>query len=599
MLSLLTLLLERTGIIVSVAFILTRTPIFRRLIKREQINFKEGIYLVMIFGLFGILGTYTGIPVQAKSFAPNYGFGPVGQEQALANSRVVGAFIAGLLGGPVVGLGAGLVAGVHRYFLGGFTAFSCGLSTVLEGLLAGFIGQRFGRVHVPGAVAFAAGALAEALQMAIILLLARPFPRAVELVQLIGLPMIVANAAGITIFVLILQSVLVEEQRAGAVQAHKALQIANQTLSYLRRGLNYKSAQAAAEIIKNATQVAAVAITDQERILAHVGLGEDHHRPGSEIFTEATIRVLETGQLCTAHTKGEIACINPQCPLTSAIIVPLKRQEETLGALKLYWHKHKINAVDLELARGLAHLFSTQLELARLDEQAHLLARAEIKALQAQVNPHFLFNSLNVIVSMYRQKPETARRLLINLGEFFRQNLQSSNQELVTLDKEIGHVRSYLAIEQARFQDHLEVRIEVEPGVLDTLLPPLTLQPLVENAIRHGLQTRAEGGRLTIEARSEEGGVEITVVDNGRGMSPEKLRSCLQEGAMGEPNKGIGLTNVHQRLVGMFGRQSGISINSWPGQGTKVTVFIPAVGLQGVRADDQGHGGGRRSAVQG
>lgn len=308
MLSLLTLLLERTGIIVSVAFVLTRTPIFRRLINREQINFKEGLYLVVIFGLFGILGTYTGIPVQAKSFVPNYGFGPVGQEQALANSRVVGAFIAGLLGGPVVGLGAGLVAGVHRYFLGGFTAFSCGLSTVVEGLLAGFVGQKFGRVHVPGPVAFAAGALAEALQMVIILLLARPFPRAVELVQLIALPMIVANAAGITIFVLILQSVLAEEQRAGALQAQKALQIANQTLSYLRRGLNYDSAQAAARIIKNATQVAAVAITDQERILAHIGVGEDHHRPGSEIFTAATRRYMETITFSELNKKCGLTC---------------------------------------------------------------------------------------------------------------------------------------------------------------------------------------------------------------------------------------------------------------------------------------------------
>lgn len=599
MFTLLILLLERISITVCVAFILTRIPFFRKLLNRDRLTSREGACVVVIFGLFGILGTYTGVPVQGESFS-GYGFGHVAPEQAIANSRVVGVFIAGLLGGPAVGLGAGLVAGVHRYFLGGFTAFSCGFSTVVEGIIAGFIGQKFGRVHVPGRVAFAAGALAEGLQMLIIITLARPMSQAMELVQLIGLPMIVANAAGITVFVLIIQSVLAEEQRAGALQAHKALQIANRTLSYLRQGLNYRSAGATANIIKQETRVAAVAITDQERILAHVGLGDDHHRPGHLILTGATLRVLESGQLQTARSRDEIACSNPRCQLTSAIIVPLKRQDETLGTLKLYWHKHRINAVDMELARGLAHLFSTQLELARLEEQSRLLARAEIKALQAQVNPHFLFNSLNVIVSLIRQKPDTARRLLVHLGDFFRQNLQSSNQEMVTLEKEIAHIRAYLAIEQARFQEKLQVKFNVEPEVLGILLPPLTLQPLVENAVRHGLQPLAGGGCITVEAGAKPEGVEITVADNGRGMSAEKVSCCLTDDNTCVDNRGIGLCNVHQRLVGLFGRHAGLRIESGPGRGTRVTAVIPAARVLTEVSDiDPRLGGGRRNAVQG
>ncbi|MBS4021750.1 MAG: sensor histidine kinase [Dethiobacter sp.] len=575
MFELLVVLLQRIGITVTVAFVLTRVPLVRRLIDREQTEFKERVFLVVIFGLFGILGTYTGIPVQsAQELAPIYG-GPVTQQQALANSRVVGIFVAGLLGGPYIGLGAGLLAGIHRYSLGGFTGFSCGLATAVEGLLAGIIGRKLNRVHIRPAVAFTAGALLEALQMVIILLLARPFADAVALVKLIALPMILSNAAGITIFVLILQSVLAEEQRAGAVLANKSLQIADQTLPYLRAGLNAETAKATAEIIKRTIQVAAVVITDKEQILAHVGIGDEDHRPGTIISSGNTRRVLETGSLHIARTKGEIACVNPHCQFTSSIIVPLKREETILGALHLFWRRHQINAVDLELAHGLAHLFSTQLELARLDEQARLLAKAEIKALQAQINPHFLFNCLNTIVSMYREKPETARCLLINLGNFFRQNLQSSNQELVTLEKEIGHIQSYLVIEKARFQEDLQVNFEVDPDVLDILLPPLTLQPLVENAIKHGLRQRLGGGAITIKAGRVVGGAQITVADDGVGMTADKIHSCLNGSSTGTSGSGIGLSNVHQRLMGMFGRDSGLKIVSRFGRGTDVTLFIP------------------------
>jgi len=604
MYELLMLLLQRLAITIAIAFVLTRVPLFRRLINRGQIRYKEGLFLIIFFGLFGILGTYTGIPVQSAQSVvlPDYG-GPVTQQQALANSRVVGVFIAGLLGGPYIGLGAGLLAGIHRFFLGGFTGFSCGLATAVEGLLAGYVGCRFGRVYIRPVVAFTAGAMAEALQMVIILALARPFPEAVGLVKLIALPMIISNAAGITIFVMIMQSVLVDEQRAGALQANKALQIADQTLPYLRGGLDPNTAGATAEIIKQAIQVDAVMITDQAQILAHAGSGEAHYRPGAPISSEATRRALAAGTLEIARTREDIACDNPRCPFSASIVVPLKREDGILGALHILWRKHQINAIDLELAQGLAHLFSTQLELARVDEQARLLAKAEIKALQTQINPHFLFNCLNTIASLCREQPETARLLLTNLGEFFRQNLQSSTEELVALEKEIRHIRSYLAIEKTRFQEDLQVTVDVDPAVLDILLPPLTLQPLVENAIKHGLRPRLGRGTINIKARRADGGMELTVADDGVGMPPEITSTCLQETNTGVNDGGIGLVNVHQRLVGMFGKRSGLRItsengnaedtgNGGNGSGTVVSAFIPASPerLKEVITGDQGYG---------
>lgn len=566
--------LERIGTVIAVAFLLTRVPFFRRLISKGEITWREKFYLVAVFGLFGILGTYMGIPVEPRGFVIEYG-GPVSQQQAIANSRVVGAFVAGLLGGPWVGLLAGLLAGVHRYFLGGFTCLACGLSTVVEGFLGGLIGRRYGGVHIRLVVALVAGVAAETLQMLIILFLARPFSQALALVELIALPMIVTNAVGIAAFMLIIQNVLADEEKAGAVQAHKALKIADLTISFLKRGLNYASAEKTAQIIFRILKPAAVAITDREKILVHLGLGADHHKAGLSMRTAVTREVITTGKLQVAYSREEVGCDVKGCPLGSAVIVPLKRREEVVGTLKLYFKpSQKITAVDREIAQGLGHLFSTQLELARLEEQERLLTKAENKALQAQINPHFLFNSLNVIVSLCRTEPETARKLLVHLGDFFRQNFQTSQRELVTLKTELAHIRSYLAIEQVRFGEKLKVHYVLDPSTLEDLLPPLTLQPLVENAVKHGLQPLKNGGEIIIKSTKEDSKTVISVCDNGVGIPPEKLESLLVD-QESDGGTGIGLNNVHKRLLCSFGEESGLEITS-DGRGTAVTIILPS-----------------------
>lgn len=552
-------LAERTAVLVVAAFLLTRVKAFRSIL-HQRATLKENAVMVLIFSCISIFATYNGIWYQ----------------DAIANSRVIGAVVAGLLAGPWVGLMTGMIAGVHRYTLGGFTDLACGISTVLEGLLAGLVYHFRKNREITWPIALLVGFVSECMQMGIILLVAKPYEQALELVKVICMPMTVINSLGIAIFMIIVELVKNEEDRIGALQAQRTLQVADKTLSYLRQGLTRESAEKVAKEILRTTRVAAVAITDTNSVLAHVGSGSSHHVAGQEIITKATREVLETKELKIAMTKQEIGCTEQHCSLRSAILVPLMRKREVAGVLKLYQDRtSKLAAVDLELVRGLGNLISTQLELAELEKQSRLLADAEIKALHAQINPHFLFNALNTIVSFIRFRPEKARELLINLGEYFRRNLHDSGG-FVTLAEELEHIEAYLAIERARFGEKLQVEYAIDPGVEKYVVPGLVLQPLVENAVKHGLLPKREGGVVKVTARLVEAAtLEMTVADNGVGMDSDPFLSSQVEREGKRRLSGIGLSNVRGRLQSIYGQPYGIVINSEKGAGTTCTITLP------------------------
>ncbi|ODA38956.1 sensor histidine kinase [Desulfosporosinus sp. BG] len=545
------------GLIVTVAYLMTRTRFFRRML-RSKANTQEKVFLVLLFGFIGIAGTYTGVNIKG----------------ALANSRVIGVAVGGLLGGPFVGLCAGVLAGVHRTLLGGFTAGACGIATIVEGSIAGYMGRKFSG-DLTWKRSLFVGMGIEVIQMLIILLIARPYYAAWDLVKDIGLPMIIMNGVGISIFVSVIHNSLEEEERIGAVQAQKALYIANLTLPILRLGLNKDTARSVAQIIHEQTDVAAVALTDREQILAHVGKGFDHHEEGHAIQTLATHQALDSGELKLAATRAEIGCAEPNCPLFSALVVPLHIQHSVVGTLKIYREQARgISPVDWEFGAGLGMLFSTQLELATLETRACLVRRSELKALQAQVNPHFLFNALNTVVSFCRTDPEKARHLLLQLGDFFRKNLKSG-EKFVTLREECEHIRAYLAIEQARFSDRLCVREEITDDALNWRLPGLTLQPLVENAIKHGIYPMSTLGEILISAFVEEEILVVRIWDNGVGIPAEKLALIHAGVEVSTSGLGIGLQNVAQRLQILYGKRADFVIKSKAGAGTEVTLKLP------------------------
>ncbi|MGI9953165.1 histidine kinase [Moorellaceae bacterium AZ2] len=357
-------------------------------------------------------------------------------------------------------------------------------------------------------------------------------------------------------------------------------QIAHQTLPYLRRGLNETTAAKTAEIIQNIAEVGAVAITDRERVLAFLGAGCEKHPPGERILTEATKEVLATGRYKVVHSTRGLNCPRYhycECPLAAAVIVPLKCRGEIVGALKLYQTQEGMLPPHvIRLAIGLAELLSLQIELAELDRQRELLVEARLEALNAQINPHFFFNTLNTIINFVRTNPERARRLLVRLAGLFRQTL-NRRSSFTSLSEELAYVRNYLTLEKARFGNKFRYVQDVPPELLDYHLPVLSLQPLVENAVNHGLMPKEGPGVVKITARLRGGELHITVSDNGVGIPPERLPHVLQPGC-GSGN-GVGLSNVNLRFQSLYGPEYGLKLKSEVNKGTEVYLRVPVIQL--------------------
>lgn len=551
-------LVERFGLIIAAAFLLLHFNPVRQMGLKHP-GKANRVFQILLFGAFGIMGTYSG----------NMVFNSV------ANLRAMSVVPAGLFGGPLVGMAAGLIAGGHRILIdvGGFSALPCGLATIIEGTVAGFMATRLGERRLDWRYAAGIAFAGEVLHMTLILIISRPFHSAVELVELIALPMILVNTIGAGLFVQTIKLLSRHREKSESSTAHDILSIANHTVGHLRTGLNPDAANATAKIIYERVGVAAVAITDTDNVLAHVGEGADHHLPGRAIRTQSTREVLHTGTPVYQRRAGSIGCDHKNCPFRSGIIVPLQKGGRIVGTLKFYGSRRAmLDEVRFELAKGLAQLFSTQLELEDIQIQSQLRANAEIRHLQAQINPHFLFNSLNTIASFCRTSPERARELLKNLASFMRKNLDSRG--FVGLDEEVEQVRSYLTIEQARFGERVRVEIDIADECYQWRVPSLLIQPLVENSIRHGISRKEEGGLVRLVARMEEDELVVTVEDDGLGMSAEKAAKVLA-GGLGSRRDSIGLSNCNNRLEQLFGVRHRLRIASSPGKGTVVSFRIP------------------------
>lgn len=353
------------------------------------------------------------------------------------------------------------------------------------------------------------------------------------------------------------------------------LKIADAALPYMRHGLNEETAHKTAEIIRRIGDVPAVAITDRERILAFLGPGCEKHPPGGGIVTHATKRVVSTGEIKIVERKSDFQCPvkDCQCPLGAVVIVPLKCRQQVVGTLKLYRiEEGPLPQAMVNLAIGIAQLLGIQMELAELDRQAQLVTKAELDALRAQINPHFLFNTLNTIVMFSRTNPVTARRLLIRLASFFRHALKSTGH-FCTLREEMECVSTYLVLEKARFRDKLRIVRSVDKSLLDHQVPVLTLQPLVENAIKHGIMPKVGPGTVRVAVRRVGDEMAFEIADDGVGIPPDVMPKLFTPGF--GSGSGVGLSNVNERLKGLFGLDYGLQITSEQNSGTVVQFRIP------------------------
>ncbi|MDM5091792.1 sensor histidine kinase [Aeromonas rivipollensis] len=546
-------LLQQMSVSLVIAYLFSKSPLLRPL-ANYSVRLPHKILIYVIFSCFCILGTYVGLDI----------------DDAIANTRAVGAVLGGLLGGPLVGFLVGLTGGLHRYTLGGFTDLACAISTTCEGLLGGLVHWRLMRTNRVDAlfnprIAFFTTLYAEILQMVIILLVATPSEQALQLVRTIATPMILANSCGAALFISMIRDQQRMYEKFSRVFSAKALTIANRTLGIMTQGFTPEASRKIAHIVQEETGVGAVAITDTDKILAFIGTGEDHHKPGTPITSAITLQAIAQNKVLFAdgNSRPYRCSISPQCQLGSVLVIPLQGDQGVIGTIKLYEPKKRLFLkINHTLGEGIANLLSQQLLSGRLEQQQRLLVQSELKLVQAQINPHFLFNTLNTISAITRRDPERARQLLLHLSLFFRKNLKRQSG-LTTLREEQEHCQSYLEIEQARFGERLTVINEIPPHLADMQLPSFTLQPLIENAIKHGICSLLEQGRIRLFAEEGPEDVTLCVEDNAGAWQP------------GPQGDGLGMSIVDRRLKSAFGERFGIQVQCEPEQWTRVSFTLP------------------------
>ncbi|NDL62998.1 sensor histidine kinase [Acerihabitans arboris] len=548
------LLLQQMCVYLVIAYLLSKTPLFIPLMQ-VTVRLPHKLLCYVMFSMFCIMGTYFGLHIQ----------------DSIANTRAIGAVLGGLLGGPVVGVLVGLTGGLHRYSLGGMTAVSCMISTVVEGLLGGLAHRlllRRGRIDRLFNPFTAAGVtlLAEIFQMIIILSVARPYEEALRLVRSIALPMIVTNSVGAAMFMRILLDRRAMFEKYTSAFSARALKIAVCTEGFLRQGFNQENSMKVAEVIYQELDIGAVAITDREKLLAFIGLGDDHHLPGTPISSAHSRRAIDNNEVFYADgNETPYQCsLQRNCKLGSALVIPLRGENgEVIGTIKLYEAKNRLfSSINRTLGEGIASLLSAQILAGQYERHKLLLTQSEIKLLHAQVNPHFLFNALNTLVAVIRRDSEQASQLVQSLSTFFRKNLKRS-EEVVTLADEIEHVNAYLQIEKARFQDRLQIRFDLPEALLGMHLPAFSLQPLVENAIKHGTSQLLGEGIVTLRARRHDHRLLLSIEDN----------AGLYQLAAG--NTGLGMNLVDKRVRVRYGEGYGISVEFKPELFTRIILSLP------------------------
>ena len=348
----------------------------------------------------------------------------------------------------------------------------------------------------------------------------------------------------------------------------RTLHTANLASPALREGLTVSSAERSIRHLRALLGTPAVALTDTSELLAWDGSGSHHADQARELART----VVEQGSTRVADRR-DLDCGDPSCPFRHAIASPLVVDERIVGTLQVFASQATAGLV--RAADEVAQWVSGQLELAQLDASRTQLMESEVRALRAQISPHFIYNSLGAIASFVRTDPDRARELLLEFADFTRYSFRSHG-EYTTLAEELRSVERYLLLEQARFGDRLQVTLRIAPEVLPVAVPFLCIQPLVENAVRHGLEGARDkesgSGRITIVARDLDQECVIEVEDDGVGEDPEKVRRAL---AGDTDVDSVGLGNVDSRLRSTYGDEYGLVVETAPGAGTKVTVRVP------------------------
>ncbi len=354
---------------------------------------------------------------------------------------------------------------------------------------------------------------------------------------------------------------------------YRTLHTASLASRHLSDGLTPDAADKAGRHLLSILGARAVAICDAAGLLGWTGPGE-HHGPDAHAHASGT----RTSGTTSVIGSDVVTCSDPDCPIRSAVIAPLLAEGKVVGTLTAYGP-----AASAGLARAtgeLARWVSAELDVAELGRTRTRAMEAELRALRAQISPHFIYNSLGAIASFVRTDPERARELLLEFADFTRYALRRGGS-FTTLAEELRNVERYLVLEQARFGERLQVSLLIAPEVLPVRVPYLAVQPLVENAVRHGLATKEGVGHVTITASDQGGMAEISIDDDGVGSDPEQVQRVLDGQSAADS---VGLGNVDARLRQVYGDEFGLVVETAVGAGTRVSFRVPKY-APGVHSD--------------
>ena len=550
-------LISNIGCSAIIAFFFIRIDKANIIIKSNAKTKKDIIALSFFFSLLSISGTYIGLNFNG----------------AILNTRNVGVIAGGILGGPYVAIITGLVAGIHRAFvnLGRETAIPCAIATITGGFLTAYV-HRFIKSKDKIFFGFFLACVVENLSMGLILIILKDKILAQNIVANFYVPMVFMNSIGSSVLILLVEDIIQKSELIAGRQAKLALEIANKTLPHFRETENLSEV---CKIIAEDLGAKATVITNKKEIIAGFSFDKDKIKK-ADIKSNNTRKVLKTGETMLVIKEDDeiiedFLDISPH--IKSCIILPLKEKNDISGTLKIFFDTaEKITDKNRYLMIGLSHLISTQMEISKVENLISLLKYSELKALQSQINPHFLFNVLNTMTSLIRTNPEKAREVTIDLSNYLRYNLDN-NVKSVELIKELNQVDTYIKIEKVRFGDKLNIIYDVDESLYNFQIPSLIIQPLVENSIKHGILKKRDNGCVKIIIKKIGKDIEVIIEDDGIG-----IEQTIIDNLDKQIKENIGLKNVHQRLKLLYGE--GLNIKKLE-QGTRIKFKI----LGGVKYD--------------
>lgn len=542
-------LFNTLGYIIALTFFFTRFEEAKYIFIKEKQNKRDILLLSIFFSAISIFGTYVGI----------------GYKGSIINIRNTGVIVGGILAGSQVAIITSFVSGCHRIFLAGndITAIPCGIATIFSGFIVTIITKKINKNNI--ILGFISGIIVENLSMFLIFCLLQDKKLAKDIIEHIYFPMVLINSLGISGFIAFVNEILKEKENEAGMQAKLALEIANKTLPYFRKGENLNEV---CRIVLTSLKAQMVIITDNEKVIANSSVIKNFNIVNQKIQSNATKKALSSGETIVLNKNFDKDIeIYRLHEIKSCIISPFIQNKKIVGCLKIYFNNtESLTARKKFLAIGLSQLFSTQMELSKIENLKVMAKESEVKFLQNQINPHFLFNALNTIISFIRIDPNKAREIIIDLSTYLRYNLENIDK-MVPLYRELEQVNAYLNIEKVRFKDRFSIKFIMKENINNIKIPSLIIQPLVENSIKHGILKSKKSGILKISIVVKNKNCYFNIEDNGIGIEQyiiDNLDTTI--------DKNIGLKNVHNRLKLLYGE--GLHIKRLK-EGTKIYFKIP------------------------